>query len=161
MGADLYRSDRNVEPYPDYSTWTREQIDQYYEEVYEPETQHPKYFRDSYNSSNLLHKMDMGYWCSHGGPECLSSYVGPNGDGIMDIFKEVYNGEETNYEDFRLHPVGMERLEKELVRRAELLFFSVKDEDDETKKYFIEKFERLLDFLRLARESGLTIECSV
>jgi hypothetical protein len=116
----------------------KETIQAEIERVYEEMYAHPYYFRDSYNDSSLFWKLNLSWWGD------LDDYT--DGDAV-------------------LHPDEIKKLEKEVRARSELLAKNVEDlpqtaDDRLSQRYFFDKFDQFLDFLKQAHEGGHTIRCS-
>lgn len=154
MGADLYRSD--LDDLPAYkrlkeiglgATGT---LQDEWMACYESSYVHPYYFRDSYNESNLLSRIDLSYWSD------LEGYCGPSGEGGTITVEDGSTWPDTN-----LYPVGAARLLQEIRKRSELLAYNVRDYAVDERDYFLKKYDQLIDFLDLAIKGGHTIRCSV
>lgn len=177
MGADLYReSAPGKNPERDAALDDLNAREAAGEDIHDRESGKPTwgdvhnvegwYFRDSYNGSSLFWKLDLSWWQS------LEPYLGPNGDGDMQMITDE-DGEA--YGEPRLYPEGCRKLAREVRNRSELLMFNCRDLPDEgeevedifgkgrtlDKRYFSEKFDRLIRFLETTAEAGDTIYCSV
>jgi hypothetical protein len=113
--------------------------------AYEAIYQHPYYFRDSYNDSSLFWKLELSWWND------LRPYLGPDGTGT---------GPGDEHES-TLYPPGITKLKAEIIKRAELLTYNVRDLPPSDQEYFLRKYDQFLDFLTQAVEGGHTILCSV
>jgi hypothetical protein len=109
------------------------------------------YFRDSYNDSSLLWKLDLSWWGD------VDKFAGPAGDGAM---VKVRDEDGHEYDEFRLYPAGMRRLIAELESRRHVFENSIAHETPDDRQYFIDKFSRLTAFLHDTAEAGDTIACS-
>ena len=150
------------------------------ERIMDEQYAHPKYFRDSYNSSSLFWLIDLSWWGDS------TSYLGPNADGVLETYDYkwmdrdgVEHTEES--EDYSLHPAGMAKLYRDVEARRPVLeakLAAMKERSDEDgnvkmdqfsatepyqdiENYFLGKFDRFLDFLKQAADGGYTIRCSV
>lgn len=162
LGADLYRSDydektKDAQIAFEKAYKKRDAADteeekkriqeQEVQPAYEALFQHPFYFRDSYNNSSLMWKLELSWW--GGAPE----YMGPSeSEQSMPVPMEKW--------DYTMFPSGIRRLEQEVRSRSELLAKNVDELDDEDKRYFFDKFDKFLDFLKQAHEGNHTILCS-
>jgi hypothetical protein len=133
---DAACAERNRHPYgsPEEAT-AQAEVDRLHDAMYCDS----HYFRDSYNSSSLFWMIDLSWW------QNLEPYVD---------------------ETCTLQPEGARALRKEIADRAELLLYNIRDLPDEhethlSKRYFTEKFDRLLAFLQTAADAGDPIHCSV
>jgi hypothetical protein len=109
------------------------------------------YFRDSYNSSNLLWSLGLNYW------QWLGSFV--DGKGYLRpqyariILKKIESKSVTEI-----------RVKRHLKSQKIELDNNGKPADEEFKElldYFVEKRERLLRFLKMAIETDSPILCSI
>jgi len=89
------------------------------------------YYRDAYNDSNLLWRLELDYW------------------GWFKAFLD---------EERLLHPDKAALILHEVESRRHLL---AEIEDNEDRKYFEEKFEEFTEFLRTAVSMGEPIQCSI
>ena len=115
----------------------QKQVVRYYDKMYES-----GYFRDSYNSSNLLRLFDLSWW--------------------LDVLEVLVD------QDGKMSPENAERFlrlleDRESVFQANLA--KVKPADGETRaeveQYFRKKYERLKAFLWQAIDRKECIECSL
>lgn len=154
MGADLYRTGhdeiyaqlkpsfdeaiahRNAQPAGSAAeSAAQATVDHLYDLIY-PDSH---YFRDNYNHTSLLWKLELSWW------KDLTPFV--DDDSVM-------------------HPDGCRAFRKEIADRAELLTYNIRDLPDDDpghldKRYFTDKFNRLLTFLQTAADAGDSISCSV
>ena len=89
------------------------------------------YYRDAYNDSNLLWKLELDYW------EWFGSHLDA---------------------DRLLRPDKAEMILKEALDRRPLL---EEIEDHVEREYFEEKFEEFTEFLRTAIRTDEPIQCSI
>jgi len=109
------------------------------------------YFRDSYNSSNLLWVLDLSYWIWLGGFLDGKGFLRPQHTRI--ILKKIES-----------RPVTEIRLKRHLKSQKIELGNNGKPADEEFQEwldYFVEKRERLLRFLKMAIETDSPILCSI
>jgi len=109
------------------------------------------YFRDSYNSSNLLWVLGLNYWQWLGGFVDGKGFLHPQHTRI--ILKKIES-----------RPVTETRLKRHLKNRKIELGKNNKPADEEFKEwldYFVEKRERLIRFLKIAIEADSPILCSI
>lgn len=159
MGADIYR--QTTDPVREAERLRMQKSG----ELYDNELW---YFRDSYNESALLWRIDLHWY-----PD-VCGFMGPNGDGVLEEVE--VDGEPSS--DPRLYPEGIRRLAAEVRSRSELLMFNCEKaglpevgkefldpfghpDQELDKRYFVEKFDRLLRFLENAASDGDTIWCSI
>jgi hypothetical protein len=105
-----------------------------WQEMYDRVYTHPYYFRDSYNDSSLLWKLDLSWWGD------LQSYI--DDEAVM-------------------HPEEIKLFEHEIRIRSELLAKNVDALSQQWRDYFFTKYDTFLDFLKQAHEGNYTILCSV
>ena len=91
------------------------------------------YFRDSYNDSNLMNRLDFSYWRD------LDQYAT---DGVM-------------------QPDGAKRLLEYIVQHRHLLDECLQAETPENQAYLREKYQEIVRFLEKAIEVNSPIDCSV
>ena len=109
------------------------------------------YFRDSYNSTNLLWVLNLNWWNWLGGYLDGKGYLHPQHTRI--ILKKIES-----------RPVTEARLKHYLKDRNIELGKNDKSADDEFAEwldYFTEKRERFIQFLKMAIEADSPILCSI
>ncbi|TKJ40961.1 hypothetical protein CEE36_08830 [candidate division TA06 bacterium B3_TA06] len=109
------------------------------------------YFRDSYNSSNLLWVLNLSYWDWLGGFLDGKGLLHPqHARIILDKIESI--------------PVTAARVKRHLEARKIKLGDNGKSPDEEFKDwldYFVEKRKRFIRFLRMAIEADSPILCSI
>jgi hypothetical protein len=128
----------------------QQEIDRIYGEMYPPS----HYFRDSYNDSGLTQYLDFSWW---GTP---SEYYEPCTEGELEEY-----GEDKCYSS-RVGPEELLRMVADLKAQSELLAYNLRDLPDEhetkfDKRYFLQKYDRLIAFLSGAAEAGDSVMFSV
>ncbi|WP_438979883.1 hypothetical protein [Polynucleobacter sp.] len=92
------------------------------------------YFRDSYNSSNLLWKMDLDYWAWFAG------LLDEDGNLTPDKAREVINA---------------------MQKRQKIFHSNLTILDDEETEYFLKKYDEFTNFLLEAINLNEPIGCSI
>lgn len=109
------------------------------------------YFRDSYNSSNLLWVLGLNYWAWLGGFVDGKGFLHPQHARI--ILQKIES-----------KPVTETRVRRHIKAQKIKLGDNGKPPDEEFKEwldYFVEKRERLIRFLKMAIDADSLILCSI
>jgi hypothetical protein len=98
------------------------------------------YFRDSYNNSSLLWKLDLS-WCRDAPRPRTCS--------------------DDDDDPCAIEPDQLREFAQTIRSRSELLGYNIRNEPDENKTYFLEKYDRLIRFLEDAANAGDWVRFSV
>jgi polyhydroxyalkanoate synthesis regulator phasin len=160
MGADLYITlvhSKNVKKYePAFDEWVRkrgEAVDEEAEKVcqekvtyyYNKMNDESGYYRDSYNSSNLVNLFGLSYWQDFDQWTTKGEMSPAQAQELLDELK-------------KREPIFKKNLDERVV---EVLAKDTTETEKQLRDYFIGKYFQLQRFLKRAIELNSNIDCSL